>query len=1276
MPEQTPPPLLRDVIVIPESPSASDLVLKLAEGVDNAEETFREYVIPPRLVDNFDQALRLIQNALTTGASRAAYLHGSFGSGKSHFMAALYALLRGERAARGREEFAPLLARHDGWLSGRRFLLVPYHMMGAKSLEQRVLGGYIEYVRKQHPGARIPAVHRTDALLEQSQHLRTQIGDAAFIAGLPGDEEDKWGDTAGWTSADLDAAFTAAPDDELRRKLVNDLLSTWQRGFFRNALEDADGFISLDRGLTEIAAHAKELGYDGLVLFLDELILWLANSIGDQRFVSREIQKITNFVEGADAHRPIPVITFIARQRDLRELVGEDVTGAHDLAFQDTLNLASGRFDVITLEDRNLPEITRRRVLKRVGEDEGNPGPAEQAINEAFERITRVRSDVWDVLLGADTGSGADLDTFRLTYPFSPAFISTLVYVSSALQRSRTGLKLMRQILVERRDELRLGQLIPLGDLYDVLSRGGDQPFTERLKVEFDTAQKLYQNRLRPYLMEQHDVSDDDLERARRGEELDRTLAARVRAFTGDDRIVKTLLLGALAPSVPALHNLTARKLSALNHGSITSPIPGGEVGLINRKLEQWAARFGEIKLLDGDAVRLELVGVDVGSILNEARKFDRPGARQDMVKRLLWEELGITATDGYFDQAHLVWRGSRRTIEVVYGNIRDPQELREDAFHPFTPDAWRLIIDYPFDEGTHSPAEDRNRVLSFDFTARTVCWIPATLTVQRQLDLGRLVMLDALLSGPASRFELAARHLNEDDRRRAHATLTNQRDALLVAMKGVLRQAYGLAPKQPADVLTTYQDHLLSLTDPRELTLPVGAKLSAALHSLADQMLSAQYPAHPNFDPDRKGDPVRVADLRTVMEYVRRAVESGEDRVEVDKKDRAVLRRIVNPLNLGIMHEAAYQLGREWVEHFQRRAHQEGITGDLRVADLRRWLDEPQPRGLEQPVAQLVMAAFAEQTDRTWIRYGAILTPQPELSAINDDLALRTPERPDDEDWNQARERAMHLFGFMPPALARGRLVAMFVQDLSRRARQHRESAHRLVDELERHAQRLGLDPSAESGRLHTAYAARDLLDGLDSRHRDIDIIRQLARSDLGGPPERAGRSIRSADDVVHALRNTSWENFDLLAELSEADDQSGPWAVEAAEILTALRQAANDDELTTPLAPALSRARSRTADLLRRVTRGQPRLHTENRRLTSSGGVSGGAGVARPRRPEEVLGYVHASSDPSSEPDAAEQGRTVVDGGGLDELMETLRKVADRHPGGRIEVVWRVRR
>jgi hypothetical protein len=927
------PPLLREVIYIPERTSTSDFVLKLTEGVSDAEATLRDYVITERLVRNFDEALGLIQSALASGSSKAAYLHGSFGSGKSHFMAVLHALLRGEEAARRRDEFAGLLARHDPWTSGRRFLLVPYHLLGARSLEQAVLGGYVDHIRKLHPEAPVPAVHRTDALLDDTRNLRKQIGDRRFIEGLPGGEgDDEWGESEPfWDSARLDAALGSAYDDALRRRLVSDLLTSWFRGFLSDARESAEGFIALDRGLGEIARHARQLGYDALVLFLDELVLWLASSIGDQQFVAREAQKVTNFVEGGDTRRAVPVVSFIARQRDLRELVGEEVSGAIELSFQDTLNLASGRFDLITLEDRDLPVIAHERLLKPVSEE------AAAAVAQAFDSTTRLRRDIWDALLGTEGTTGADIESFRASYPFSPAFMDTLVHVSSALQRSRTALKLMRQILVDHRDDLRLGELVPLGDLYEVISRGGDQPFTEKLKIEFESAEKLYETKLRPHLLGAYGLSEEDIERCRR-ERADGELGDRIRAFTGDDRLLKTLLLSALAPSVPALRNLTASRLSALNHGSIRSPIPRGEVAQVGRKVEEWASRFGEVKYARADdpGVSLELIGVDVDSVLATARHYDHAGARRQLVKRLLWEELGISASESFLDHGEVVWRGSKRSIEMLYGNVRDDADLHDDAFQPLDPTGWRVIMDHPFDEGDHGPADDRQRVQTLrsrGVQARTICWVPAKLTTERLADLRRLVIIDAVLSG--QRFESHAQHLNPSDRQRARQTLQSQRDALLTRVRGVLRQAYGLAAKQPVDVVVPWEDHLLTLTPDLELRLPMGAAMRDALHDMAGQALAYQFPAHPNLDPDRAGAIVRPADARTVLDYVRKAIEAGDPRVEVERRDRATMRRIANPLLLGEMHEAAFVLGRHWVQHFHQKAAQHGIQGDLKVSDL-----------------------------------------------------------------------------------------------------------------------------------------------------------------------------------------------------------------------------------------------------------------------------------------------------------------------------------------------------
>ena len=66
-----------------------------------------------------------------------------------------------------------------------------------------------------------------------------------------------------------------------------------------------------------------------------------------------------------------------------------------------------------------------------------------------------------------------------------------MVDISGALQRERTALKLMQQLLVDYRDTLPVGQLMPLGAIFDVLASGADRPFTDKLRDEFETAQAV-----------------------------------------------------------------------------------------------------------------------------------------------------------------------------------------------------------------------------------------------------------------------------------------------------------------------------------------------------------------------------------------------------------------------------------------------------------------------------------------------------------------------------------------------------------------------------------------------------------------------------------------------------------------------------------------------------------------------------------------------------------------------------------------------------------------
>ncbi|MEU8404318.1 hypothetical protein AB0C28_54900 [Nonomuraea sp. NPDC048892] len=672
----------------------------------------------------------------------------------------------------------------------------------------------------------------------------------------------------------------------------------------------------------------------------------------------------------------------------------------------------------------------------------------------------------------------------------------------------------------------------------------------------------------------------------RRGTETNSQLVGRVRAFTGDDRLIKTLLLSALAPTVPALHNLTASRLAALNHGSVTSPIPGGEVGQVARKVEGWAAQFNEIKYVKGDdpGVGLELEGIDVDSIIENARQAgaDNMGTRKNLIRTLLYKEFGVVETNQYGgDRFDFTWRGSKRSLEVIFGNVRDKVELDDEVFKPADPTSWRLIVDYPFDEGEFTPAYDRNRVqrmISEGFEARTLCWVPASLAAERIQDLRRLVTIDYALHG--QRFDSLARDLNPGDRERARQTLSGQRDVLAGKLIGTLRAAYGLTTKHESEVVPDFDDHLLSLSEGLRPRLLSGASLHDALASLAEQMLKCQFPGHPDFDPDRAGaaSVVKPAEARIVLDYIRKAVETSDGRVEVEKAHRITVRRIANPLLLGEMHEAAFVAGSHWRQHFHQRIAQDKVNGDVLVTDLLRWIDEPQQRGLDRLVANLVLACFAEQTDRSWIQYGGPVTP--ELTQIRDDMKLREEKLPDEDVWVKARQRAMDIFGHNPPVARRARLAALFARTLSDDARKYRDAAHDLVARLETYAEPLGLDVRAGDGRLHTARRAADLLDGLGSHHGKLDIIDQLATADLGGPTQRTGKSIKSATAVADALRGARWDTFSLIKGLRE------PYQSKAVQIFADLRKAAVADELTLPLGPALSRAGTAAADLLREAT------------------------------------------------------------------------------------------
>jgi phosphotransferase system HPr-like phosphotransfer protein len=1166
--------LLRDVIAIPERAGAEDYVLRLTEGVQGShrDQTVADYVVTEQLATSFDQALDLVVGALRDNNSRAAFLHGSFGSGKSHFMAVLYALLGHDVDAWSKEKLAPVVNRHDQDLTDKKILRLAYHFLDADAVEDCILGGYVEQIRALHPDCLLPAVHASDGLLADAEGLRTRMGDETFFGGLGPQAatgaDAKWSTmlagVANWSRERYDAARAAAPGSDARQELVTALVATYFPNSF--AVKRGAQYVSLDEGLAAISRHAKGLGYDAVVLFLDELVLWLTFLVRDHQKFSREAQKLTKLVESTAGERAVPLVSFVARQMDLRQYFGEHGggPGSERQSLEDAFRHQEGRFASITLGDDNLPYVAQQRLLRPK-----NDG-AEQVLNNAFDSLDR-RSDVWDTLLDGmntdDRHRGADQRAFRLTYPFSPALVSTLRALASVMQRDRTALKVMQQILVQQRDTLTVDDVIPVGDLFDLVVHGS-QPITSEMAGRFTNARTLYVDKLRPLLLRDHALT----------EELASGLDGQ-HPFLADDRLMKTLVLAAIAPEVPALKELTATRLAALNHGSITSPLPGAEASVVLRKVNRWSLEVPDLRVGTGQrnpVIRLGISEVDWESILDRARTEDSAGGRRNTLKQLVWEAFGFadTADDAFGVHRHnILWRGSRREVEIVFGNVRD-REWLPDARFEATSDTWRFVVDYPMDEDGKSARDDLARLddlRSHLSHTTTLVWLPRFLHPDRLDELGKLVVLNHVLSSD-ERYRLASDHLGDVDRIEARRILENLRDNLRERLRRAIQEAYGVARETPNTLVddASHQKVLISLNAELQPESPVGADLAGAFGQLIDQAFSTLYPGHPRFGSEE----IRPRDLSTVLRYVRLARQDPDGRVPVEPRDREIAGAIVAPLGLGHVSENAllFESSRFiWATEINRAFGREGIGGQdtVTVGDVRRWLAAREPsQGLRPEVADLVVLAWAELADRSVYRGGVAQVPAPEPAKLTADMELRAEPMPDHQAWQQAVDLAQHLFGAQVNPYLTTSSVNQLVADVLQQVRLFREPAADLVAAVTTAYQQLGLE-QAEPGRLATATSANQLMIKLNAAVGDrVEIIRVLATHNVPSTKEALGRSLISAPAAARQLSTFEWDRLGPLLKAESAADARG---TDAHEALDRLRRFVRAEELASPIARAL---------------------------------------------------------------------------------------------------------
>ena len=1144
-----------DIFDIPAQVHQGDFVLRLTEGVSRPADTLRTYVVTPQLVSCFDQAMDLIRSALESNTSKGAYLHGSFGSGKSHFMAVLTLLLQHNPEARSITELAPVVTKHNRWTEGRKFLVVPYHMIGSPNLESAVLGHYAEYVRTLHPDAPTPGFYRAESLFEDARRLRTAMGDAAFFAQLGGSPstDSGWGSIeAGWDAESFATAMAAPPAAEERQRLIGNLIDAYFQAARVLASGNTEAFVPLDEGLAVMSRHARALGYDAVILFLDELILWLASQAADLAFVNREGQKIAKLVEAMTADRPIPIVSFIARQRDLRELVGEHLPGAEQLGFADVLTWWEARFDTITLEDRNLPAIVEKRLLRP------KSAKAARQLQEAFDKTARVREEVMSILL---TRTG-DRDMFRQVYPFSPALVQTLVALSALLQRERTALKLLVQLLVHQRHSLELGDIVPVGDLFEVIAEG-DEPFTQAMRLNFDNAKKLYRQKLLPLLEQEHGVTAQDV-RAGQVE------AMRAQRFRTDDRLIKTLILSGLAEGVEALHALTPSRLAALNHGTVRSPIPGQESQLVLHKCRNWAAQVGEIKISDdgpNPVISFHLAGVDTEGILANALSADNYGNRIRKAESLFFEQLGLQPQDsGLWPlQNEVLWRGTWRPYEMLFRNVR---ELPLESFKA-QEGLWRVVIDFPFDRDGYTPMDDRAQLLKFQETGESsncLMWLPAFFTHRTMDDLGRLVILDYVLSG--NNLNQCGSHLSQLEREQARVLLQNQRDQMRQRLRNAMLAAYGVSTLYTEAIDTSHDlgGHVYSLNPALTPQPPVGANLKDALQHLLAQALAHQFPAHPRFDEE-----VKRSALRNVSEVVRQATQVRDGRVEVERSKREEVRRVAVPLHLGDMGETHFVVRDEWKSRFLRKQAEEG-NPVLTVRRLRAWMEQPEAMGLPRDMQNLVILSVALQGSLTFYLDG--IPVQPQLEQLDDTLELRVQALPDETLWQEATQRAATILDVPVPALLHATSVAQFVAAVQQRAEQYRPELERLYQGLRARLEALGIEVHT-APRMQTTQAALALVNRISEVDKD-EVVQEIASAVLATSATAMREAVKTVKEQMAILEDTLWELFERLHQLPAER------APHARALVETVKDLLTRDEHVMPLVRGVKAAQSAALDVL----------------------------------------------------------------------------------------------
>lgn len=778
---------IRDVFDLP--PTIPRCIVKIQDFDDEKmlQENIRDYVITETVAGEMERLVdRIVASCVRHEAGEGHYLHGSFGSGKSHFMAILGLILENNPAiwTKDHPTIRAIRERHGDWLAEHPLLVIPVYMLGQTTSFQ-VACYNAANARLQHLGLPPCEFSDADKVIASFRADAARYGDVVY---------EQFQATTGISRARFDRM--AAGDQERRDELARQILAYRDPSRTERAQLYPDKFSA---GMAALTRHAQAHGFAGVVFLIDELILYLSDKAG--REYLKEFNDLVALADNSALDRAVPLWVIVAKQRNIAETVPDDSSQQHIF---EAMEHHKDRFPETTeLADTELVPIVQERVLRvRPGMEKR----LQAAIDETLEQLSE---DTRATLLHDLT-----LDDFRSLYPFHPALIRTLIDVTARLSRERAAIRLLYELLIQRHPDLPIGSLVPYASLFDAVFlpqglTGGSR--NEELTVVHQT----YYERLAPLI----DATYEEDEQRKRAH-----------------LVVKTALLCGLSKSMREA--VTVERILHLNYQDLRGRTPFGSYQSIARILSDLDNR-SELVHFTPNATNPALGVVSItlasGAQLSDVLKRVQVNWRQrlEAFTGLMGELLNKPIHGGEIPNYERVWRGSRRRGRVRFANVA---ELSLNDMTVANGDEFTLFIDYPFDaDVVHSRADDQKVIDRARVKSRPVpvgFWLPAEFTADDLRDLEEYAKMIEVESNPGLYLDEYGRTQRDD----LETKLAGQKRSKARALRERLERVY----KGPGATV-----HFL---DP-VITPSLDAEtLGGALDRIADTVCDRLYPHHPRF--------------------------------------------------------------------------------------------------------------------------------------------------------------------------------------------------------------------------------------------------------------------------------------------------------------------------------------------------------------------------------------------------------------------------------------------